>query len=70
MAVEYIPSDGDTADQIAWGYYGPRDGLAVERLLDANPGLADRGPLLPAGITIVLPDLPMPATQQGIRLWD
>ena len=70
MTSTYLTSDGDTADQIAWDYYGTRDGLAVERLLDANPGLADRGRLLPAGVTITLPDLPTPATQKGVRLWD
>ncbi|SOZ37705.1 tail protein X [Cupriavidus neocaledonicus] len=70
MATEYLTRDGDTPDQIAWNYYGTRDGLVVERLLDANPGLADRGPLLPAGVTITLPDLPTPATEQGVRLWD
>ena len=67
---EYVTKDGDTADLIAWNYYGTRDGLVVEQLLGANHGLADRGPLLPAGITIVLPDFTLPATQQGVKLWD
>lgn len=67
---EYITSDGDTVDQIAWNYYGTRDGLVVEQLLDANNGLADLGPALPAGVTIVLPEMTLPATQEGVRLWD
>jgi phage tail protein X len=67
---EYVTKDGDMADLIAWNYYGTRDGLVVEKLLDANPGLADLGPLLPAGVTVVLPDFALPATQQGVRLWD
>lgn len=66
----YVTSDGDTADLIAWNYYGTRAGRTVELLLEANRGLADRGPLLPAGIEVILPDLPTPATQQGVRLWD
>lgn len=70
MTTQYVTKDGDMADLIAWNYYGTRDGLVVEKLLDANPGLADRGPLLPAGITIVLPDFVLPATQEGVRLWD
>lgn len=70
MTTEYITSDGDMVDQIAWNYYGTRDGLVTEQLLDANKGLADLGPLLPAGITVVLPDLTLPATQQEVRLWD
>lgn len=70
MTTEYITKDGDTADLIAWQYYGTRDGLVVEKLLDANHGLADRGPLLPAGVTIVLPEFTLPATQDTIKLWD
>ncbi|AXF38231.1 putative tail protein [Ralstonia phage phiRSP] len=67
---EYVTRDGDMADLIAFNYYGTRDGLVVEQLLDANPGLSGLGPLLPAGITIVLPDFTLPATQNAIHLWD
>ncbi|CAG2144354.1 hypothetical protein LMG31506_02988 [Cupriavidus yeoncheonensis] len=71
MATEYVTSDGDMADAIAWNYYGTRDGRTVELLLDANPGLADYGPVLPAGVTITLPDLATPATTtKGVKLWD
>jgi phage tail protein X len=71
MATEYVTKDGDTADLIAWNYYGTRDGLVTEQLLEANHGLADYGPLLPAGITVTLPDLATPAaTDNTIRLWD
>ena len=43
---------------------------AVELVLEANRDLADRGPLLPAGLRLVLPDLPRPATEvQPLRLW-
>lgn len=70
MTTEYTTKDGDTVDAITWSYYGTRDGLVVEQVLDANNGLADMGPELPAGVTIVLPDLTLPATQEGVRLWD
>lgn len=70
MAAQYVTKDGDTADLIAWNYYGTRDGLVVEQLLDANNGLADYGPLLPAGVTVALPDIAAPATQNTIKLWD
>lgn len=66
----YRTSEGDMVDEIAWKYYGTRAGQAVERLLAANTGLADRGPVLPGGVIIVLPDLPAPATSKGIKLWD
>lgn len=66
----YITKDGDTADYIAWKYYGKQDAGTVEALVDANKGLADRGPVLPAGLVINLPEITIPATKQGIKLWD
>lgn len=66
----YITKDGDTADYIAWKYYGNQDAGTVETLLVANKGLADRGPVLPAGLVINLPEITTPATTQGIKLWD
>lgn len=65
----YHSKDGDTADSIAWAVYGRQDGGLVEALLEANPGLADQGPILPAGLLIAVPDAPVPATAQGVRLW-
>lgn len=70
MTAEYVTKDGDMADSIAWAYYGTRDGLVVEQLLSANPGLADYGPLLPAGVTVTLPDFVVQPTQKSVRLWD
>jgi len=65
----YITSQGDVLDAVCFAHYGRED--ALEAVLDANPGLADRGPILPAGVTINLPDLPATATtSQRIRLWD
>lgn len=66
----YITKDGDTADYIAWKYYGNQDAGTVETLLVANKGLADRGPVLPAGLVINLPEIKTPATTQGVKLWD
>lgn len=66
----YITKDGDTADYIAWKYYGNQDAGTVEALVDANKWLADRGPVLPAGLVINLPEIKTPATTQGIKLWD
>ena len=67
---KYRTSQGDTADLIAWKQYGTQAGRVVEQLLEANPGLADHGPTLPAGLIVNLPEI-KPATQQGgSRLWD
>ena len=66
----YVTKDGDTADYIAWKYYGNQNDGTVETLVNANKGLADRGPVLPAGLVIYLPEIVMPATTQGVKLWD
>lgn len=69
MAVRYFTRDGDTVDWIAWRHYGSKSPGATEAILAANPGLADAA-ILPPGLTITLPDLPAPAVQRVIRLWD
>lgn len=66
----YVTSDGDTADLIAWRHYGKLDGRVTEQLLEANRGLADHGPILPAGLRVTLPVIaPAPQTD-GVKLWD
>lgn len=67
---QYRTSDGDTADYIAWKYYGNQDAGTVEAVLAANKGLSDYGPELPAGLVIELPEITTPATTQGVKLWD
>lgn len=70
MAQTYRTSQGDTLDFICWKVYGGQQSGAVEAVLEANPGLADLGPVLPLDTVVVLPDLPKPATEvQPIRLW-
>jgi phage tail protein X len=67
---KYVTSEGDTMDDIAWNYYGSTANRVVEQVLVANPGLADLGPVLPAGVTITLPAVAAPAEVQGVKLWD
>ena len=65
----YFTADGDVLDEICWRRYGRED--AVPAVLAANPGLADAGPVLSAGVLIVLPRLP--AAPRGLpaeRLWE
>lgn len=66
----YTTRDGDTVDLIANKVYGRTTGQIVEIILDANPGLSARGPILDAGVIIALPDIPEPEQSQGVRLWD
>lgn len=70
MSQTYITRDGETVDYIAWKFYGFQDRKTVEKVLEANPGLADRGPILPHSVRVVLPDAPPPAVVQGTKLWD
>ena len=67
----YRTRDGDTVDAIAWRQYGRVDAAVLRAVLEANPGLADRGAALPPGIDVTLPDIDQAAsTRQGVKLWD
>lgn len=66
----YRTIDGDVIDAVCRRYYG-REAGAVEAVLEANPGLAELGPVLPAGTLVELPDLPTPLeTIETVKLWD
>ncbi len=72
IAAIYTTREGDVIDLICRHHYGEATVGIVEQVLQANPGLADRGPILPTGISVLLPDiadeaLPVVAT---VRLWD
>lgn len=64
----HVTVEGDMVDAVCHRHYGRRRG-AVEAVLAANPGLAAMGPVLPAGVRIVLPDLPPPGPAV-VRMWD
>lgn len=67
--MQYRTKDGDMLDAICFTHYGHTNGT-TEAVLEANPGLSEYGPLLPAGILITLPTLETPAKQDTISLWD
>ncbi|WP_375635918.1 MULTISPECIES: tail protein X [unclassified Bartonella] len=70
MSDLYMTKDGDMVDAICWKYYAKgQQALAVEHVYAANLGLADYGPILKAGITILLPTLPYPKATPVIRIW-
>ena len=62
---------GDTLDELLWRErsLGPED---LSRVLDLNPGLADRGAVLPIGTAVNVPDAVQPTTPTLplIQLWD
>lgn len=71
--VIYITKEGDMVDLICFRHYGHTVGT-TEKVLAANPGLAELGPVPPKGTEIVLPDLgapeQQPPVQETVRLWD
>lgn len=50
----YRCEQGDTVDLIAFKRFGSSSGT-TESILDANPGLATAGPILPLGMMIRIP---------------
>lgn len=64
----YRTKDGDVLDLICHKYYGDAP-CSVEAVYEANRGLADLGPVLPAGVLIELPAA-QPIEAAPIRLWD
>lgn len=73
MIVERITIEGEfiTVPLIVWRrFHRPMPGL-VEQILALNPGLGERGTVLPLGTTF---DMPVPAPREPavldpIRLW-
>ncbi|SHE79594.1 P2-like prophage tail protein X [Loktanella atrilutea] len=68
--MNYVTPTPQTVDQVCRTAYGDESGY-VESVLDANPGLAALGLILPAGTRITLPDLPDQAKLiPVVTLWD
>lgn len=68
MSQTYITRQGDVVDALVHAYYGGQKGL-LEQVLNANPGLAAKGEVLPVGIKIIFPDFPKPKSKESITLW-
>ncbi|WP_085600856.1 MULTISPECIES: tail protein X [unclassified Pseudomonas] len=70
MAVTLRAQQNDTVDAVCWRHYGRTAGV-TEAVLEANPGLADHGPILPQGLAVLMPDTQTTAPQrQMVNLWD
>lgn len=71
MNLSYETKDGDMVDYVIWKQYGNTDNRIVEQVLAANYGLADYGPILPAGVVIQFPEIqPAQTTTAKVKLWD
>lgn len=61
---------GDTLDAICYRVYGTTADV-TERVLRANPGLAEHGPVLPHGTPVTLPDITQtPSRAPTVQLWE
>lgn len=60
---------GDTVDTLCWRHYGRTAGV-TEQVLEANPGLAEHGPVLPMGLEVELPDQPTQPVKRRLQLWN
>ncbi len=67
MAKHYKTRDGDVLDEICYSEYGTEK--ALHTVLEANPGLADKGIQFSAGVEILLPDYTPPAQEEEDVLW-
>lgn len=66
--MKYRTKPGDMLDAVCHDYYGPRAG-ALELVLQANPGLAQLGPVMPENTVIELPPLPK-QQEHRVVLWE
>ncbi|SDA21523.1 tail protein X [Sphingomonas sp. NFR15] len=71
MADVIRAQQGDTLDALLWRERGLTASDAV-RVLEANPGLADQGVILPLGTPVTVPASasPTPRALPLVQLWD
>jgi phage tail protein X len=70
MAKTYTTRQGETVDLACWRVYG-RTAEVTEAVLAANPGLADKGLILPLSTVITMPEIARPTTERPlISLWN
>ncbi|WP_339539408.1 tail protein X [Pseudomonas sp. RA_15y_Pfl2_54] len=55
MTVSIRTQQNDTVDALCWRHYGRTAGV-TEAVLEANPGLADHGSILPKELLIKMPE--------------
>lgn len=69
QAATYTTRQGDVLDDVVSRFYGDTSNGIVELVLEINRGLADYGPVLPAGVDIILPARPAQTKTPLKRLW-
>ncbi|WP_019236474.1 MULTISPECIES: tail protein X [Wolbachia] len=69
MIVHYIARENEMLDYICFKHYGYSSG-AVEIVLEENPGLAEYGSFLPAGLKIRLPTIQEQLKKSKLKVWE
>ena len=69
MTTQARTLQGESVDALCWRHYG-RTADVVEAVLEANPGLAGLGPVLPQGLQVRMPVGTAKQIQTVIQLWD
>lgn len=67
--MKVIAQQGEALDALCATYYGRTQGV-VEAVLEANPGLASLGAILPHGTVVELPEIEAAPISETINLWD
>tara|TARA_R110002020_G_scaffold266483_32_gene481468 strand:- start:12519 stop:12740 length:222 start_codon:yes stop_codon:yes gene_type:complete len=67
-----IRGEGITLDLLLWRRHGVRGRELVASSFAANPGLAEKGPFLPLGTVVSLPEMPKrtSAARKVVSLFD
>ncbi|WP_242221734.1 tail protein X [Shinella zoogloeoides] len=66
----YTTKQGQTVDLACQDFYG-RTRDVTEAVLDANPGIAALGAVLPIGTVLVMPDIDTrPVARPLVSLWE
>lgn len=62
---------GDSINLLLYRELGRCDDAAEETLWRLNPGLAEFGPVLPAGVWVIVPELDArPSAARPVLAWD
>jgi phage tail protein X len=68
--MQYRTVQGDSVDLICYRHYGTSH-LTTEQVMQANPALAEHGPIIAENTLIELPEITSPTPiNNTIQLWD
>jgi phage tail protein X len=65
-----VSKAGDSVGLLAHLHLGRDDDETEEAIYDSNPGLAKYGPVLPSGVTVLIPDMPEAPLAKAVNIWD